>query len=95
MATTELGGTASAKKTKPNGDALVAHRATIPREVSERKAYSQLAATVGPSRGFEITGFLVQRNHGCHVVDGENVGYIFFLLSFHNVSCALSSRTNI
>ena len=73
MATTELGGTASAKKTKPNGDA----------EVSERKAYSQLAATVGPSRGFEITGFLVQRNHGCHVVDGENVGYGFFLLSFH------------
>ena len=76
MATTELGGTASAKKTKP-------HRATIPREVSERKAYSQLAATVGPSRGFEITGVLVQRNHGCHVVDGENVGYSFFLLSFH------------
>ena len=73
MATTELGGTASAKKTKPNGDA----------EVSERKAYSQLAATVGPSRGFEITGVLVQRNHGCHVVDGENVGYSFFLLSFH------------
>ena len=83
MATTELGGTASAKKTKPNGDALVAHRATIKREVSERKAYSQLAATVGPSRGFEITGVLVQRNHGCHVVDGENVGYSFFLLSFH------------
>ena len=75
MATTELGGTASAKKTKPNGDALVAHRATIPRRVSERKAYSQLAATVGPSRGFEITGFLVQRNHGCHVVAWENVGY--------------------
>ena len=26
---------------------------------------------------------LVQRKHGCHVVDGENVGYSFFLLSFH------------
>ena len=83
MATTELGGTASAKKTKPNGDALVAHRATIKREVSERKAYSQLAATVGPSRGFEITGVLVQRNHGCHVLDGENIGYSFLILSFH------------